>query len=143
MLNVMSLRTLQAKGYTILVEFPDRWWFRYGVYIQAIYGLLNPETRHWILQLVWIITLYLLRSPDMWIVDEGLLIRVLWSYRVIPWANIHKARLTPKQIFIYDGFGFLLPIFAFYWRRNFKEMQSELEYRLGDKAKKYRFPLPL
>ena len=131
---------MEVKGYSTSLEFPDRWWFRYLIYIQAIYLVLDPSTGS-LLPLVWIVTMYLLRSPDMWIVDSGILIRVLWSYRVIPWENIRKARLRPKQILIYDGF-FTMPIFAFYWRRNFKEMQQILEERIPDKVSRYPFPFP-
>ena len=129
--------------YFITLEFPDRWWFRYLIYAQFTFMLLEPGTRQisFLMPGIVLLIFYLLRSPDMAVVDAGVLIRIFDIEYLLSWGNIRKVQLTPKQIFIYDGF--ILPIFAFYIRRNFKEMQQALAEKIPEKVITYKFPLPL
>lgn len=73
----------------------------------------------------------------MMITDEGILTRILWYERFIEWDRITKVRISPRKIFISDGY--LIPIFALAWRRNFTEVKDFLRDKIPDKVSESLF----
>lgn len=104
--------------------------------------ILHPDLRTGIWGVIPIVVYYIVRMPDFCIFEDGIEIRILRYKRFIEWGKIRKVLITPKQLIISEGF-ILFPIYIFYWRKNFVETQDILESKLGDKAKRYSFPLPL
>jgi hypothetical protein len=120
---------------------PQRRWFRWLIYIQFLVVVVHPDLRDEVWGIIPIVLYYIIRMPDFCVFDDGIEINI-WGYeRFIEWDKIRKVRMTSKQLIISEGFV-LLPIYIFYWRKNFKETQDILESKLGEKAKRYSFPLP-
>jgi hypothetical protein len=126
----------------IIVPCPERWWFRVGVYASFVYALFSPAHQQGLTSILIIVLLYTLRSPDFDVYDDGIQIKLLWETRFIEFSSIKRVMITPTQLFIWDGF-FPFPLFAFAWRRNFKEVTQILRDNLDDKVKRLPFPIPL
>lgn len=127
---------------TPIICCPQRWWFRWMVYIQFMIMIIHPDLQDEVLGVVPLIVFYIARMPDICVLDEGIEINIYGYRRLIRWDKIRVVWLTPKQIIISEGF-ILFPIIIWPFRRNFLDTQDALELKIGDKVRRFSFPIPL
>jgi len=125
-----------------IVCCPQRWWFRWFGYLGCLYILINPYLQDDIWGVLPLLAYYIARMSDVCVFDEGIEINIYGYKRLIQWNKIRAVWLTPKQIIISEGF-ILFPIVIFPFRKNFLDTQDILELKLGDKVRRFSFPVPL